>query len=320
VDLRSIGKERVGRIKTPTMPASGSAVGYGVVATPRLYSGQTVQFCGRAAAITGGTTNVRAFVRHRVPAEEGQRNWQKLASLSYVERASAPIVLRAGEPFVLSFELPDTGGFPIEDLGLEFRSDTLASGTVYLESCSLSGAPELEYDLGSCSVTKEGPWSGTIDGFVSTMDFHDWHTNVPEWRGRAVAVGSNRGTGLLVTGNRFWRDYRVSAELSLVLADAGGIVLRYQGLERYLAVLQTREELVLVERFYDETVLTRVSSGVELNQPFTLEALCAGGRITVMKNGASVLEAETTHLLDGGAGLIARRGAMSAKRLVIAGS
>jgi ADP-ribosylglycohydrolase len=304
-------------IRTPVMPSEGSAVGYGLMSSPRIYSGQTITVRGSAVGLKGGPVRLNAVIRYRIPAPEASRYAQKYADLGITEGYSPVLVLEHDGEFRFEFVIPDTAGFPVEDFGFRIASDGTAGGRLRFESVGIGAGWDVRIEPEKLAVIRNESWNAELPGFVSTMHFIQRHSNIPEWHGKSLTFGTDSGDGVLVTGNLLWKDYEVSADMSLVLADAAGLVLRYQGLERWLAVFQTREDILFVERRYGEKILRRVPSAVGLNEVFRLSAVCRGRDLTVRKDGRELFTYQGIGSDSGGAGFITRKGAVSAVRFSV---
>jgi len=119
-----------------------------------------------------------------------------------------------------------------------------------------------------------------------------------------VTVTKNEGRGFFVTGNTDWGDYAFSAKLSIHLADQAGLIVRYQGLERYIAVVKTRDTLRLVLRHYDDHVLDETPCHWQVDEPHVLRIEVKGRNITAWCDGRKILKGVDDKLGNGGAGFL----------------
>ena len=287
---------RVARISTPVLPADVQG-GYGIQATPRLYPGLTL----RAAAVTGalaGDAVARLFVRFAAIEGEGGMAYGPMVSL------------RPGAPCELSLTILGGDGLPVRDLGLEVSSPRTAQGTVFCDRVTRAGAPALGWIDGPPLV--RGAFPGWIvDADVIRGSFSDDREAVRH-------LGKNEGRGILVTGNTDWRDYTFAARVKIHLADLGGILVRYQGLQRYLALVQRGTRLQLIRRWYGtDTVLAEAPSVWALDELHALRLVCRGTQITGSCDGAVVLEAQETVMVSGGAGFLFERGLIGCREVVV---
>jgi ADP-ribosylglycohydrolase len=283
----SVGRQA--RLSTPILPPDQQG-GYGIQATPRLYPGMTLRAECVAAAVQGSPA-ARLFVRFAAAEGEGR--------IAYGDA----VPLAQGRSCVLCLAVPEVEGLPVRDAGLEIGSPAAARGTLYCDRVLLSGTPALSW--------REGPplVRGAFPGWVADADL----VRGPFSDDREVVrhAGKNEGRGVLVTGTTDWRDYAFAARIKIHLADLAGIVVRYQGLQRYVALVQTRDRLQLIRRWYGtDTVLAEAPSPWALDELHELRLTCRGRRLTGTCDGTLVLEADDTQLTYGGAGFVFERGLM----------
>ena len=97
----------------------------------------------------------------------------------------------------------------------------------------------------------------------------------------------------------------------------GGLILRYQGARRYLALVMTGKKLQIIERWDGtDTVLGEKRLTIRLDHFYKL-TLAKGRRITDGLDRKTVLEAEDTRLGKGGAGLLFDRGIVGFREVEI---
>jgi ADP-ribosylglycohydrolase len=287
---------RTARISTPILPPEVQG-GYGIQATPRLYPGMTV----RAECVAGeisGAARARLFVRFAAAEGEG-----KVIS-------GPELDLRPGGTAALTLAIPETDGMPVRDVGFEIVSPKAARGTLYCDRVTCGGAPALSW--------KEGPTlvRGTFPGWILDADIV--RGAFSDDREAVRHAGKNEGRGVLVTGTTDWRDYTFAARVKIHLADQAGILVRYQGLQRYVALVQTRDRLQLIRRWYgSDTVLAETPSAWARDELHELRLVCHGSHITGTCDGKTVLEAEETVLDGGGAGFLFERGIMGFRDVTV---
>ena len=108
---RRLTTGRTARISTPTFTPSKEVAkyfdgrGYSLLASPTLYSGQTVRARILAASDNAEAAEVRLYIQHYDAADQ-------LAQL-----AGEAIELSAGASTELEWEVPDTNGHPIASIG-----------------------------------------------------------------------------------------------------------------------------------------------------------------------------------------------------------
>ncbi len=187
--------------------------GYQLLASPTLYSGQTV-VAGVEADATNKETVTGCLYLQRYGADN---------ALVTVQGPEVELAPRSRHE--LAWSIPGTGGQPIAAIGLALRSLRPTDGTVYLDYLTWQGAPD---------VVLGQPEDGGLMWRRAWVDAVDqWEP----WYKDAYRLIKNHGTGLLMQGTRDWVDYRVTATITPYLAKALGIAARVQGLRRYYATL-----------------------------------------------------------------------------------
>ena len=281
VDWREASDRHPVLVSTPLLyePVAG---GYGIMGCSRVCSGQTVTLHGLAE---GGGARVRLFLRHYDPAT------RKPTGLAWSE----PVVLVAGSAFTLTVTAPDTQGWPVLDLGLAIDGATVNGGRLLIDRVVISGAARVDLP-GELPRSEHG-----VLGWVTDADLIHQPPGLRKDRERAVAV----------TGTRAWTDYRIASTVSIHCGELGGLVARYQGLQRYLLLAKTRSALRLVLRFDGvETVLAERACTWPVDEPHRLELTVSGPRVAARCDGVEVLAAEQTRLVDGGAGFAVQAAVM----------
>jgi hypothetical protein len=264
---------------------------YELRATPLVYSGQIAR--ARVAADGSGGA-IEAALRVLV--------YDKNDALRAVDGEF--VSLSPGEEKTLSWKLPDTGGQPIQSIGVALRSPrAAASGTVRLDWLRWDGAPDLRLRRpDDTSDFWRRAWVNGVD-FLSK--------NFPQ----AFRISQGRDEGMLIHGTREWTDYRVESKLTVALAEYAGIGVRVQGLRRYYAVRLERPDRMRIVKMYDGEVTTLATTAFawEFDKPYEF-AVEVVGRTISASIGGTTLSAEDgskTALLDGGIALIIAGGAMS---------
>lgn len=228
--LRTAG---AGRIATATFipPEALHMPGYGLLASPTLYPGQTVHACLEADAGNEQPASVGLFVR--AYAADG----------SPLHINGPVIELEPGGYESLSWVIPETSGAPIYEIGLQLGS----AGTYYLDGLTWSGAPNFAF--------------GSLPGSAAQVWRQAWVNGVQHWEGwsdEPYRIVQNEGRGMLICGAREWQDYRLEAEVRpAFLSRKGGIAVRVQGMRRFYGLLLKREgTLCLIKERDGEIVLS----------------------------------------------------------------
>jgi ADP-ribosylglycohydrolase len=285
IAFRRLAPGGVARVATPvffdrdvfTMPI------YQLLACPTLHSGQIVE-----ARVEAGERMKNVSVRLYASVYDERDQLGRI----YGERQP----LEGGGEAVLRWRIPDTRGYPIFEIGLELETqDQLGvDGVVYLDYLSWSGAPEIKLQR--------------PDNNLSTMWKHAWVNNVSQFQTRweGMRVSNGEGIGFISQGTRDWRDYRVSSEITPLLAKAWGLAARVQGRERYYALMFDEAgggRVKLVKRDHEETILAEGGFAWELDRPYALELRLQGTEIRASIDGKQVFSVndKTTLPLRGGA-------------------
>jgi hypothetical protein len=251
--------------------------GYALQASPTLFPGQTVR------AHTDGPCRllVRVYDGEDRPATVHGPAWD------------------GGD---VEWRVPDTGGQPVAEVGIE------APSTVRLERLTWDGAPEvvLTRPAGGGSLWRRA-WVQGVDRFD---DF---------WR-EPYRLIQNRGRGLLIQGTREWTDYEVGAAVVPEMVAAAGIAARVQGMRRYYALLLCDDDTVrLVKSLDGDTVLATAPLRRDFGVPHRLSLRVTGTRLHATVDDATVLEADDRDRpLDGGAvALVCERGCLSCDAVTV---
>ena len=116
--------------------------------------------------------------------------------------------------------------------------------------------------------------------------------------------------GILITGNRDWKSAEVHTRFKIHAADASGVVLCYQGLQRFYALLFERETLSVVRFFYGRKTLGQIPFRMEEDRVFDLFCSVRAGLLSVSVDGKTLLSvSDPDSALDsGGAGFCVENG------------
>jgi ADP-ribosylglycohydrolase len=263
------------------------SAGYAMFASPTLYAGQKLRASLAADAGNRGAVTVRLFVRTYNAKDgldilrgEGQR-------------------LEASGSAELAFVVPETGGFPVAEVGVELAGEGGAKGTVYLDY--------LRWD-GEADVVLRRP-----EGESGTMYRRAWVGDV-EMLARADAdfvLMKNEGRGLTAIGTAEWRDYRVETRIVPHLARSFGLAARCRGLRRFYGlVIEASGVARLIRMAGAETVLARTEATFQLGEAYSLWMEARGNRIIAGIGDKLLFDITDNELEGGGAGLILEEGRM----------
>lgn len=284
------------RISKPMMPGSVTG-GYSVVGTSKLYSGMTV----KATLRYGTTDGVRMFVRYM--GADGK------PEMAYSESSDG---VHAVGNKILSLTVPETNGQPVTDLGFEITCPEKGGiAELYVAFIDLKG--DFHYETDRLPVVNRG-----IPGWIVDCDMS--RGRFSEDKEELVYFGKNSETGYAYTGNRYWKDQSIEARLAVHLADAAGLVCRWQGTRRYISLTRRGGKLVLARQFYGETILAECDVDWKLGDVHDVKLACKGNDIIASFDGKEVLRTQDDKLTDGAAGFIYSVGMLGIGRVEIKGS
>ena len=300
IGFQGLAPGRVARASSPTFfdkDVLGMPI-YAMTGCPTLYPGQVVE-CGLEADIRdSGTVGVRLVVRVFSANDELVKIYGEAHSLSQ------------GAGVVLKWRIPDTGGYPILDIGLEIeaRDRRETDGVVYLDYLHWDGAPDVV-------LWQPDP--------ASTRWKHAWVDDVSHFqiRQEALRITNSAGTGLVAQGTRDWKNYRVTSTIVPLLAQAWGLGARVQGRERYYALMLDQAEggrARLVRRRHGETVLAVQEFQWDFDRAYALTLQVEGRAIRAFIDGRLLFDVQDLSdemLTGGGVALIIDTGSISTKEV-----
>jgi ADP-ribosylglycohydrolase len=265
-----------GTAVTPTFipPEAIGMGGYELQASPTLYPGQTIR-----AAITGAPA--RLLVR--------------------VYGGDDALETIAGPPGAVEWRVPDTGGRPVAQVGIETQ------GAARLEWLTWDGAPEVTFTRPPDGGTMwRRAWVRAVDRFE------------PDWR-EPFRLIQDRGRGLLIQGTAEWTDYTVRAPVVPETVVAAGIAARVQGLRRYLALLLEEDRARLVRRLdaHEETIAEAPVRRRDYGPAHALGLAVQGERVRGVVDGETVLEGRDDALGHGAVALVCEQGCLTCDAVTV---
>jgi ADP-ribosylglycohydrolase len=291
---------RTARVATPTFIPSVEVKqyferrGYGLIASPTLYPGQMVRAGLSADAANTGPASCNLYLRHYS------------ADDVLVIVRGPQMTLAPGEYREVSWQVGDTAGGPIAEIGVEITGQGGASGTLYLDYLTWEGAPNVVF---------------TRPAYNGSMWRAAWANAVDQYEGRwgePFRLIQNYGTGLLIQGCREWTDYRVGADVTPHMVTAAGIAARVQGLRRYYALLLAEptagasggSKVRLVKALDGNRVLAEADFPWRFGATYQLVLMVAGDRMRGWVDDQLVFDVtDTDRPLTGGAiALLAEEG------------
>ncbi len=286
------------RISTPTfiLPDALSVPGYGLVASPTLYPGQSLRMRIEADRINLGHVTVAPLVKHYGAQDAA------------VVRRGPGRELSPGDSTELTWQIEETDGQPIFEVGVEVGGDRAGADTVFLDYLSWDGSPEVRF----CRPSSQAEvWSRA---WVDAVDHYD-----TRWR-EAFHLSQDRGIGLLITGSREWGNYRVETTLTAVMAAEFGIAARVQGLHRYYALLLSQDgRAQLVRELNGRTVLSVTEFPWSIDLPYHFSLSVRGNRVEAAINGKRLFDvSDGWRALDGGGvALLCTEGCIATNEVVV---
>ena len=290
IDYTGVAKGRSTRVATATFlppDAVKSRGGYGLMASPTLYSGQTVTASVELSQCASGPVDCALYVRV-YGAED------KLTVMRGPVQALQP-----GQAHEFAWRLPCTEGAPIAEVGVEIASGARADGTLLLDRLTWDGAPDVV--LGH-AANGTGTWKNAwVDG-ARHVGFEGEHA--------PYRVIQNEGRGLLMQGTREWRGYEASVQVNAHMVDAAGLAVHCQGMRRYYALLLRRGGRVDLVRFLagEETTLAGAQADWELDRAYTLRLSVQDGEIAAAVDDVAALAAHDDALSGGAVALVCEVG------------
>ena len=293
---------RMARVATPTFipPEAIDMPGYQLMASPTLYSGQTVQA--------------------RLTADK--ENCQTVTCTLYIQvyGADDALVMRRGETHEVSpggealfnWKVDPTDGAPIAAVGIEVSSDAGASGVVYLDYLTWKGTPELSLIKPSSGGTMwKRAWIDAVDNAITSR------AGVAAYR-----IMQNHDTGLFIQGTREWENYSFSALVNPHLAKEAGIAVCVQGLKRYYALLLCDDgKLRLIKELDGRRKIAEKEFAWNWDTDYELRLEAAGSNLIACIDGNVVFEYSDTNrpLLTGSVALVCTEGRVDFRDVSVRG-
>jgi hypothetical protein len=273
-------------------PEAAKMGGYGLLASPTLYPGQTV----RAAVIAEqGDIHCGLFLRHY-----GENDQPMLVR-------GPQAALAAGQHHEFAWRIPDLLGDPAYEIGLELGpapsgpQEGAASGTLILDYLTWDGEPEVTFTRPAHpgSFWRQA-WVNGVDHFESGAE--------------PFRLIQDSGTGLLLTGTREWRDYTVSTVLTPHMVKACGLAGRVQGMRRYYALMLGVDGSVrLVKALDGYATLAEAVCRLDFGRAYELSLTMKGSQIRASLDGRLLFEVRDQDLASGGIALVCEQGRVAAE-------
>ena len=297
IHFNALGDGETARATTGTFVESRETAryferrGYGLMASPTLNPGQTVQASVALRADAEDTVRTALCIRVYDDADE------------LVTLRGPTTDLEPGASAELAWRVPDTGGHPIASVGLQIVH-AKTGGALFLDRLTWSGTPEV-----TLRRTGGEMWHRA---WVNGVDHAE--RRFPE----SFRVVQDRGTGLLLYGNREWTDYAVSADVTPHMVRRAGIAARVQGMRRYYALTISDDNKVRLVRELDGTaVLAEADAPLDLYASYRFELTVCGDAIEGRVNGGIALSATDRALAEGGIALVVEGGRTATQEVTV---
>ncbi len=312
VHYRDIAIGRTARVGTPTFIPSLAVAeyferrGYALHASPALYPGQTIR--AEVETDAGNDAPVRANLYVSI--------FQDPDDHLEIIRSEA-VDLAPGKRHSFTWLLPDTGGAPIAQVGVEFHSERRASGTAYLDYLTWDGAPNvvLTRPAGDVSVGRNATTSRMWRrAWINGVDQYDLRWPEP------YRLAQNEGRGLLIQGGPGWTDYEATATITLHLAKNAGIAVRAQGMRRYYALLLCNDgKARLVKALDGDTVLAEAPYSWRYGATKEFRLRVEGNRLQGFIDGQPLFDVEDTDrpLASGGVAFVIEEGRIMSDAMTV---
>jgi len=292
IDVSGLSPKRSARVSTPILaePTLGG-FSYAMMGSPRLYPGHHVTLEGALVGHQGASLSVRLFLRH----------WDESTKKASGEVYGAAVTLAGDGAVRILIDVPDLAGWPVSDLGIEILGEENARGRLVVDRISVAGKPHFSMEYAIPKTEK-----GLVVGWIQNADevrpkFHE------EPEGFMNLIRSN-GRGHVITGNLEFSDYTFSARVKKNLVDLCGMVLRWQGIERYLAVVGDGNTLKLISRYYADKTLAEIPFAWGVGEDHQFLVKVSGEKIEVSVDGKPVLSGQDAELGRGGFGFLTENG------------
>ncbi len=294
----SLDKSRKAVLSTPLL-RSGNNGGYSLMGSPKMFPGNVVRL-----SATCGTLSSAAILRLFVVEEGTSERFY-----------SASIALQAETSFEINLDIPQLPAGLVRDFGIEISAEKRCRGEIFVDAVFIEG----DFDVTFPDKFYQGnAWGGNVQ-------FNGWVFDADIGRGKftdddepQTQFGKNEGRGELICGTTQWQDYCFEARIKVHLATKAGLVVRYQGKQRYIAITVEGNVLRLIQRFYEEKTLDEInldslSLTWEQDKLYPLKVVCHGSNINVQLDGVDILQGQDDVLKRGGAGFMFENGMMGAR-------
>ncbi|GLS19668.1 hypothetical protein GCM10007874_26850 [Labrys miyagiensis] len=300
IEFEALGPTQVAAVTSPTFSPREmlNMRTYDLMATPLVYSGQTVKARIKAPDANRGV--VEARLRIRIYDERDELR----------DIDATPVTIEPGREAILEWILPDTGGQPIAEIGIAVTgTGKRADGRLIVDFLRWDGAPEL--------ILKRPAGDGDFWRMAWVNGASFFSKRFPS----AFRISQATGEGIIIHGTRQWTDYQASGQVMMHLGNYGGLAVRAQGLRRYYGGRVTRDGKMQIVKVRDDDIeiLAETAFDTEFEKNIAMKVIAQGNRIIFEADGVSLSAADASPeaFCDGGVGLLVHEGALSSNEIRI---
>ena len=281
---------------------------YDYVACPTVYTGQKIKT--EIVSRSEKDLRINLFIKY----------WGDGDKL--IKITSEDYNLKANENSVIEWSVPDTFSNPIGQIGISINSDDNISGKLLINYLNISGSPKMTFKR-----------PDHIDEFKRGIFYKEevygqlwkraWVNDVDKWQYRhneSFKVVRGIGRGHIMTGSETWKDYSISAKISIPLASAGGLILRSQGLKRYYSLELTKENKLKINKMeYDLKTLKEIDFDLEFFKDYELKFKVDGNKLQGFVDNKLLIEVEdkSNPYEEGMIGFLTENGAIQSDSISI---
>ena len=281
---------------------------YDYVACPLVYTGQKI----KTEIVSKSEKDLRINLFIKYWGED-----DKLIKISSEDHN-----IKANENNVIEWNVPDTFSNPIGQMGISINSDDNVTGKLLINYLNISGSPKMTFRR-----------PDHIDEFKRGIFYKEevygqlwkraWVNDVDKWQYRhneSFKVVRGIGRGHIMTGSETWKDYSISAKISIPLATAGGLILRSQGLKRYYSLELTKENKLKINKMeYDLKTLKEIDFDLEFFKDYELKFKVDGNKLQGFVDNKLLIEVEdkSNPYEEGMIGFLTENGAIQSDSISI---
>lgn len=273
---------------------------YDMMGSPLIYPGQRV----KAELLAADRNTASSTVCLRLKAYNGNDELDTIDS--------EPIHIQPGQRGTVEWTIPNSlQNCPIQQIGVAIRacegSPTL-TGAMYLDSLGWTGTPRICLQRPTNKV--QSFWRRA---WVSSV--HKMHTTM----GPSFFLAQDRGEGIISQGTREWVDYKVVvSEFVVNFGGPMGVAARIQGLNRYYALMLTKDKRAVLVKAMDEKRIELASKPLDWKHDtkYEIRLTVSGDKIQGHVEGVDLLAVDEDYK-GGAVGLVVTSGSLSAETITV---